>query len=84
MRKPPPGSALDDKLAARRKRDSFFMDVPASGSKEFTSLNKKRDVFLIFCGTLSVLAGICGGLCAMSFTMALVEVRTAFNDSEGL
>lgn len=73
-----PEEDVESATSSRRKggvRGSFsVMDVPA-GSKEFASLNKRRDIFLIFCGTLSVFAGACGGLCALAFGMALVEVR---------
>lgn len=77
MRKPATAFEKEVAIAAsgRRKRSSFLMDEPVGQAKEFPSLNRKKDAFLFFCGTLSVLAGTSGALCALAFGMALVEVR---------
>ena len=44
-----------------------------SSGREFPALTRKRDVVLAFFNTVSVLTGLAGALCALTFALAIVE-----------
>ena len=42
-------------------------------SREFPSLTRKRDIVLAFFNAISVVTGLAGALCALTFALAIVE-----------
>lgn len=57
----------------RITRSKSLQMETAADMREFPSLNKRRDFFLMFCNTVSLLTGLAGALCALTFGMAIVE-----------